>query len=170
MNLTLEDSINESIGGGEQDLQNMGATGKISKCEHCDEEFGSITTLKNHVKREHKKNTRGHKTSELNSHMEKEHEKTQSLLDLNMDMTTKPPPAKRVVIFQVAGQLYWPAVVISENSSTITARIFNKRRVVKTVDKEFVQDFDFGEHKGHVSSNNSEHKHAFNEAKKLTVA
>ena len=170
MNLTLEDSVNESIGGEKQDLRNLSATREISKCEHCDEEFGSITTLKNHVKREHKKNTRGHKTSELNSHMEKEHEKTQSLLDLNMDMTTKPPPAKRVVIFQVAGQLYWPAVVISENSSTITVRIFNKRRVLKTVDKEFVQDFDFEEHKWHISSKNSEHKHAFNEAKKLTGA
>ena len=110
-------------------------------------------------------------TTQLKDHIEKEHEKTQSFIDENMDLKTNPnTPAKRIVIFQVAGQLYWPAVVISENSTTITARIFNKRRVMKTVDKEFVQDFDFGEHKGHVSSNNSEHKHAFNEAKKQTAA
>ena len=63
--------------------------------------------------------------------------------------------------------MHWPALVLSEDAETVTARLFNKRSVVKTVPKEIVKDFDFECHKNHISQGNSEQKHAFNQAKKL---
>ena len=50
------------------------------------------------------------------------------------------PSTKRVVIFKVAGKLYWPALVLSEDTKTVTARLFNKKSVVKTVQKENVKN------------------------------
>ena len=107
---------------------------------------------------------------EVKQHLETEHRTTQALLGGNEDLdlsVKRAPSTKRVVIFQVAGKLHWPALVLSEDAKTVTARLFNKKSVVKTVPKENVKDFDFESHKYHISQGNSEHKHAFNEAKKL---
>ena len=107
---------------------------------------------------------------EVKQHLEKEHRTTQALLGGNEDLdlsVRRAPSTKRVVIFKVAGKLYWPALVLSEDTKTVTARLFNKKSVVKTVPKENVKNFDFESHKIHISQGNSEHKHAFNEAKKM---
>ena len=93
---------------------------------------------------------------EVKLHLDKEHKKTQAFLggneDLDLSVTRKKPTAskptankqttashpqeqKRIVIFKVAGKLYWPAMVVSEDGTTITARVFNKRSCIKTVPK-----------------------------------
>jgi len=128
---------------------------------------------------------------EVKLHLDKEHKKTQAFLggneDLDLSVTRKKPTAskptankqttashpqeqKRIVIFKVAGKLYWPAMVVSEDGTTITARVFNKRSCIKTVPKAKCEDFDYESHKVYISQNNSEHRHAFNEAKKLNDA
>ena len=168
----------------------VGATRKTFKCDQCKEGFASMVGLKNHVKSDHKKAKelpkmhKGRTTAyncpypecnqsfpsgrEVKQHLETEHRTTQALLGGNEDLSVKRAPStKRVVIFQVAGKLHWPALVLSEDAKTVTARLFNKKSVVKTVPKENVKDFDFESHKYHISQGNSEHKHAFNEAKKL---
>ena len=167
----------------------VGATRKTFKCE---EGFASMVGLKNHVKSDHKKAKelpkmhKGRTTAyncpypecnqsfpsgrEVKQHLETEHRTTQALLGGNEDLdlsVKRAPSTKRVVIFQVAGKFHWPALVLSEDAKTVTARLFNKKSVVKTVPKENVKDFDFESHKYHISQGNSEHKHAFNEAKKL---
>ena len=170
----------------------VGATRKTFKCDQCKEGFASMVGLKNHVKSDHKKAKelpkmhKGRTTAyncsysecnqsfpsgrEVKQHLETEHRTTQALLGGNEDLdlsVKRAPSTKRVVIFQVAGKLHWPALVLSEDAKTVTARLFNKKSVVKTVPKENVKDFDFESHKYHISQGNSEHKHAFNEAKKL---
>ena len=170
----------------------LGAKRKTFKCDKCKEGFVSLAALKNHMKNDHKKAKelpKMHKgrTTEYNcpypecnqglpsgreviQHLEKEHRKAQALLGGNEDLdlsVRRAPSTKRVVIFQVTGKLHWTALVLSEDAKTVTARIFNKRSVVKTIPKENVKDFDFESHKNHISQGNSEHKHAFNEAKKL---
>ena len=47
------------------------------------------------------------------------------------------------------------------------SKTLQQKKCCKTVPKENVKDFDFESHKNHISQGNSEHKHAFNEAKKL---
>ena len=170
----------------------VGATRKTFKCDQCKEGFASMVGLKNHVKSDHKKAKelpkmhKGRTTAyncpysecnqsfpsgrEVKQHLETEHRTTQALLGGNEDLdlsVRRAPSTKRVVIFKVAGKLYWPALVLSEDTKTVTARLFNKKSVVKTVPKENVKDFDFESHKNHISQGNSEHKHAFNEAKKM---
>ena len=171
--------------------QDLGATKKTFKCDQCEEEFGSSADLKNHVKSDHKKakelqkKHKGRTTEyncpecnkalpsarEVKQHLDTEHKKTQALLggneDLDLSVKRAPPREKRVVIFQVSGKLHWPAVVLSEDQDSVTARLFNKKSVVKTVAKLRVEDFDYECHKYHISPKNSEHKHAFNQAKKL---
>ena len=174
------------------DKQTLGATRKTFNCDQCKEGFSSMVGLKNHVKSDHKKAKelpklhKGRTTEyncpytecnqslpsarEVKQHLEKEHRTTQALLGGNEDLdlsVRRPPSTKRVVIFKVAGKLYWPALVLSEDTKTVTARLFNKKSVVKTVPKENVKIVVFESHKIHISQGNSEHKHAFNEAKKM---
>ena len=176
----------------DKETLDLGATRKTSKCDQCEEEFASLAGLKNHVKSDRKKakelpkmqkvrtikyncpypecNKSLPSAREVKQHLEKEHRKTQALLGGNEDLdlsVRRAPSIKRVVIFQVAGKLHWPALVLSEDAETVTARLFNKRSVVKTVPKEIVKDLGFECHKNHISQENSEHKHAFNQAKKL---
>ena len=178
----------------DEETLDLGATKKTFKCDKCNEEFGSSVSLKNHIKSDHKKakelpkmhqgRTTGFNCPECNKalpsarevmqHLAKEHKKTQAILagdeDLDLSLQRVPSQAKRVVLYQLAGKLHWPGVVESEDEETVTLRLLNKKKVVKTVAKVRCQDFDFECHKYHISPNNSEHKHAFNQAKKLMDA
>ena len=174
-----------------EETEDLGATKKSFKCDQCEVEYGSSADLKHHKKSDHKKGNAKQKihkgrTTEFNcpecnkalpsarevkQHLDKEHRKTQALLggneDLDLSVKRAPPPTKRVIIFQVAGKLHWPAVVVSEDDNTVTAKLFNKKSVVKTVAKLAVEDFNYECHKWYISPNNSEHKHAFIQAKKM---
>ena len=184
-----DDNLTKSI----QVERQGGANRKIYKCDQCEEEFRSNAALKSHVKSDHKKeklqthhpgrsvnyecpecNKALPSASKVKKHMDKEHKRSQGFLggneDLDLSVTRTPPPAKRIVIFKIAGKLYWPALVVAEHDASITVRVFNKNSVVKTVPKEIIEDFNYEYHKHHISQNNSEHKQAFSEARKAVNA
>ena len=142
------------------DKQTLGATRKTFNCDQCKEGFSSMVGLKNHVKSDHKKAKelpklhKGRTTEyncpytecnqslpsarEVKQHLEKEHRTTQALLGGNEDLdlsVRRAPSTKRVVIFKVAGKLYWPALVLSEDTKTVTARLFNKKKCCQNCSK-----------------------------------
>ena len=58
---------------------------------------------------------------------------------MDLSVTRTPPPAKRIVIFKIAGKLYWPALVVAEHDASITVRVFNKNSVVKKCPKKLLK-------------------------------
>ena len=129
----------------DKETLDLGATRKTFKCDQCEEGFASMAGLKDHMKSDHKKAKelpKMHKgrtieyncpypecnkslpsAREVKQYLEKEHRKTQALLGGNedLDLSVRRAPStksKKVVIFQVAGKLHWPAFVMSEDAET----------------------------------------------------